>query len=77
MARGLITELSIAERASGRSALLILGFPSLESPTLTDKERSAIEDYTEELSLDAKEFKVQFAGTDNDCDACDALMASI
>lgn len=77
MARGLITELSIANRTSGRSAMLILGYPSLDSPTLTDKERSAIEDYTEELELEASEFKVKFEGTDNDSAACDALMAAI
>ena len=77
MARGLITELSIANRSSGRSAMLILGYPSLKSPTLTDKERSAIEDYTEELGLEANEFKVKFEGTDNDGDACKALMAAI
>jgi hypothetical protein len=77
MARGLIAELSIAQRASGRGALLVLGFPSLESPTLTDKERSAIEDYTEELGLEAHEFNVRFAAADNDADACDALMSAL
>lgn len=77
MARGLIAELSIAQRASGRGALLVLGFPALESPTLTDKERSAIEDYTEELGLEAHEFNVRFAAADNDADACDALMSAL
>lgn len=77
MARGLIAELSIAQRSSGRAALLVLGFPSLQSPTLTDKERSAIEDYTEELGLEAHEFNVRFAAADNDADACDALMSAL
>ena len=77
MTRGLITELSLAERASGRKSLLILGFPPLGSPNLTDKERRAIEDYTEELGLEAQEFKLGFAGTDNDTAACDALMAAM
>lgn len=77
MTRGLITELSLAERASGRKSLLILGFPPLRSPNLTDKERQAIEDYTEELDLEAQEFKLGFAGADNDTDACNALMAAI
>ncbi|ADX48553.1 hypothetical protein Acav_4674 [Paracidovorax avenae ATCC 19860] len=77
MARGLIAELSIAQRASGRTALLVLGFPSLDSPTLTDKERSAIEDYTEELGLEASEFSVRYAATDTDAAACDALMSAL
>lgn len=77
MARGLITELSIAHRASDRAALLVLGFTSLESPTLTDKERSAIEDYTEELGLEAHEFGVRFTAADNDVDACSALMSAL
>ena len=77
MTRGLITELSLAERLSGRKSLLILGFPPLRSPNLTDKERQAIEDYTEELDLEAQEFKLGFAGADNDTDACNALMAAI
>ena len=77
MTRGLITELALAERASGRKSLLILGFPPLNSPNLTDKERQAIEDYTEELDLEAQEFKLGFAGADNDTDACNALMAAI
>ena len=76
LARGLITELSLAGRASGRSSLLILGFPPLASPNLTDKERSAIADYTEELGLEAREFKVDFSATDNDTSACEALMAA-
>jgi hypothetical protein len=76
MTRGLITELSLAERASGRKSLLILGFPPLNSPNLTDKERQAIEDYTEELDLEAQEFKLGFAGADNDTDACNALLAA-
>lgn len=77
MARGLIAELSIAHKASGRTALLVLGFPSLNSPTLTDKERSAIEDYTEELGLEANEFGVRYSAADTDVDACDALMSQL
>ena len=77
MTRGLITELTLAERASGRKSLLILGFPPLASPTLSDKERDAIEDYKEELALEAQEFKVSFVGADNDAVACDALMAAL
>ena len=77
MARGLITELSLARRASGRSSLLVLGFPPLASANLTDKERSAIADYTEELSLEAQEFNVGFAAADNDAAACEALLAAI
>lgn len=77
MARGLITELSLAKRASGRAGLLIVGFPPLASPNLTDKERSAIEDYAEELGLEAAEFDVKFQGADNDRDACAALMAAL
>jgi hypothetical protein len=77
MTRGLITELTLAERASGRHSLLILGFPSLESPTLSDKERQAVEDYKEELDMEAQEFKVSFVGADNDAAACDALMAAL
>lgn len=77
MTRGLITELTLAERASGRPSLLILGFPSLDSPTLGDKERLSVEDYKEELDMEAQEFKVRFAGADNDTAACDALMAAL
>ena len=77
MTRGLITELTLAERASGRQSLLILGFPPLASPTLSDKERDAIQDYKEELALEALEFAVSFAGVDNDTAACDALMAAL
>jgi hypothetical protein len=77
MTRGLITELTLAERASGRHSLLILGFPSLGSPTLSDKERQAIEDYKEELDMEAQEFNVSFVGADNDVAACDALMAAL
>jgi len=77
MARGLITELSLASRASGRFGLLIVGYPPLASPTLTDRERSAIEDYAEELGLEAAEFGVNFQGADNDRDACSALMAAL
>ena len=77
MTRGLITELTLAERASGRKSLLILGFPPLASPTLSDKERDAVEDYKEELALEAQEFNISFAAADNDSDACDALMAAL
>ncbi len=77
MTRGLMTELTLAERASDRKSLLILGFPPLASPTLSDKERDVIEDYKEELALEAQEFKIQFAGADNDTAACDALMAAL
>lgn len=77
MTRGLMTELTLAERASGRRSLLILGFPPLASPTLSDKERNAVEDYKEELALEAQEFSISFAAADNDSDACDALMAAL
>lgn len=77
LARGLIAELSLAKRAGGRSNLLILGFPPLASATLTDKERSAIADYTEDLGLEAREFDVGFAAADSDAQACDALLAAI
>jgi hypothetical protein len=77
MTRGLITELTLAQRASDRQSLLILGFPPLASPTLSDKERDAIQDYKEELALEAQEFDVRFAGVDNDTAACDALMAAL
>lgn len=76
-ARGMLAELSLAGRASGRANLLILGYPPLASATLTDKERSAIADYTEELSLEAKEFQVGFASAESDLQACDALLAAI
>lgn len=76
-ARGMLAELSLARRASGRANLLILGYPPLASATLTDKERSAIADYTEELSLEAKEFEVGFAGVESDVHACDALLAAL
>lgn len=77
MARGLFAELALAKRASGRTGLLIVGFPPLTSPNLNDKERSAIEDYAEELALEAAEFDVKFQGADNDRDACNALMAAL
>ena len=76
-ARGMLAELSLARRASGRANLLILGYPPLASATLTDKERSAIADYTEELSLEAKEFQVGFAAAESDVQACDALLAAL
>jgi hypothetical protein len=77
MTRGLITELTLAERASGRHSLLILGFPSLDSPTLSDKDRQSVADYKEELDMEAQEFNIRFAGADNDVAACDALMESL
>ena len=75
--RGLIAELSLAQRVSDRASLLVLGFPPLESPNLTDKERSIVQDYTEELLLEAKEFKVGFASADTDNAACEALMNAL
>lgn len=77
MARGLIAELSLAKRASGRSSLLVLGFPPLASANLTDKERSAIADYTEDLGSQAREFEVGFAAADSDAAACEALLAAV
>jgi hypothetical protein len=77
MTRGLIAELTLAHRDSERHSLLILGFPPLESPTLSGKERGAIRDYTEQLEQEAEEFGVGFAGVDNDTAACDALMAAL
>lgn len=76
-ARGMLAELALARRASGRANLLILGYPPLASATLTDKERSAIADYTEELSLEANEFQVGFAAAESDMQACDALLAAL
>ena len=76
-ARGMLAELSLARRASGRGNLLILGYPPLASATLTDKERSAIADYTEDLSQQAKELEVGFAAADSDVQACDALLAAL
>ena len=76
--RGLIAELSLAQRlASSRTSLLVLGFPPLESPNLTDKERSIVQDYTEELSLEANEFGVGFASADTDNAACEALLNAL
>ena len=49
----------------------------MASANLTDKERSAVADYTEELSLEAQEFDVGFAAADNDAAACEALLAAI
>ena len=72
-----MTELMLAERASSRQSLLILGFPPLASPTLSDKERDAINDYKEELDLEAQDLNIRFAGADNDIAACDALMAAL
>ena len=42
-----------------------------------NKERSAIADYTDELSLEAKEFQVGFAAAESDVQACDALLAAL
>ncbi len=75
--RGLIVELSLAQRASSRASLLVLGFPPLESPNLTDKERSIVQDYTEELSLEANEFGVRFASADNDNAASESLLNAL
>ena len=75
--RGLIAELSLAQRASSRASLLVLGFPPLESPNLTDKERGIVQDYTEELSLEANEFGVGFASADTDNAACEALLNAL
>lgn len=77
MARGLIAELSLAARHSDRSGLLVMGFPPLDSATLSDKERYALTDYLEELKLESAEFKVKFAATDNDTEACEALLAEV
>ena len=77
MARGLITELSLARRASGRANLLIVGFPPLASATLTDKERNAIADYISDLRMEAKEFEVGFAAADSDAQACEALLEAL
>lgn len=76
-ARGMLAELSLARHASGRANLLILGYPPLNSATLTDKERSAIADYTEDLSQQAKQLEVGFASADSDAQACDALLAAL
>ena len=75
--RGLIAELALVQRASSRASLLVLGFPPLESPNLTDKERSIVQDYTEELSLEAKVFGVGFASADSDSAASDALLSAL
>ena len=77
MARGLITELSLASRQSGRTGLLVMGFPPLESATLTDRERNTFSDYLEELKLESAEFKVKFAATDNATKASEALLAEV
>ncbi len=39
-----------------------------------DKERSAIANYTEELSLEAQEFDGGFVAADSEAQACDALL---
>jgi hypothetical protein len=77
MARGLIAELSLTRRASGRSGLLVLGFPPLASPNLTDKERAALDDYKEELGLEAQAFDVGFAAADSAAAGCEALLAAV
>jgi hypothetical protein len=77
MAHGLISELSLAKRESGRANLLILGHPPLGSATLTKKEREAISADTEGLGLWAREFDVGFAAADSDHKACDALLAAV
>ena len=76
-ARGMLAELSLARRASGRANLLILGYPPLASATLTDRERTAVADYTEELTLEAREFEVGFTAADSDVRACDALLDAL
>lgn len=76
-ARGMLAELSLARSASGRANLLILGYPPLASATLTDKERSAIADYTEDLNEQAKQLEVGFAAAESDVQACDALLAAL
>lgn len=77
MARGLMTEVSLASRHSDRTGLLVLGYPPLNGATLTDKERSALADYVEELKLESADYKVKFAAADNDIAACDALLAEV
>lgn len=77
MARGLITELSLAARQSDRTGLLVMGFPPLDSATLTDRERNTFTDYLEELKLESAEFKVKFAATDNATKASEALLAEV
>ncbi|MEN9671442.1 MAG: hypothetical protein RL018_1719 [Pseudomonadota bacterium] len=77
MARGLMTEVSLAAKHSGRSGLLILGYPPLDGATLTDKERSALCDYVEELSLESADYNVKFFAATNDIAARDALLAEV
>ena len=77
MARGLITELSLAARQSDRRGLLVMGFPPLDGATLTDRERNAFTDYLEELKLESAEFKVKFAATDSATKASEALLAEV
>lgn len=73
--RGLIAELSIAAKQSGRKCTLFLGYPPLKSANLMDKERVAIQDYIEELGLEAKEFSVDFKAADNDQKVSEELLA--
>jgi hypothetical protein len=77
MARGLMTEVALASRHSGRTGLLVLGYPPLDGATLTDKERSALADYVEELTLESADYKVKFTAADNDIAACDALLSEV
>jgi hypothetical protein len=72
--RGLITELAIAAKQSGRRCALYLGHPPLTSATLTDKERCAISEYLEELELEASEFSVTLKAADNDKTVSEAIL---
>lgn len=76
-ARGLFAELAMAHKQSGIKATLILGHPPLTSATLASKERSALQDYLQDLTAEATEFEVELVAADTDAAACEALLQAL
>ena len=76
-ARGLMSEINLAQNARGRTgnSCLILGAPPLTSPTLTDKERAGLEAVNEELRLECEEYSLGFAWTESDEQCADILIS--
>ena len=74
--RGLMTEVRMAHvaREGQGSAGIVVGFPPLNSASLGTKDRDAVRDCLEELSLEATELGVSFTSGDTDLACAQGLI---